>query len=377
MTTSEGAGRPGGMTTDEPAAGGRPGLVARLRQRWTDLQAEHPAVHHAVAAYQRLGAHNGNLYAAAITFFSFVALFPLLLLVAAVTGFVLHAHPAAQASLLHHITSEVPGSVGTTLRSSIDGVIKARTGVGIVGLLGVLFTGLGWIGNLRSAVDAIWGRTPPTQNIVRQRVTNLVVLAGLGLALLVSLGLTAIGTSLTDQILSGLGLTDVFGMHWVLKIVGIAIAVAGDLGIFWWVLIRMPMMPVPRSIGLRGALMASVGFEVLKILGTYTIAKSAGSPTAGPFAGILAVLVWIQLVARWLLFCVAWIAVLTEERAAAEAVVSIEPPSRLPVATDEAPALSPATVGATLVGVGALAGATVTALAMRRGDQDSDSHRRR
>jgi len=369
------------MTSDERAglSGSVARLVLRAKQRWSDLQVDHPSVRHAVAAYERLSANNGNLYAAAITFFSFVALFPLLLLVAAVTGFVLHAHPAAQASLLHHITSEVPGSVGTSLRSSIDGVIKARTGVGIVGLVGVLFTGLGWIGNLRSAVDAVWGRTPPKQNVVKQKVSNLVVLAGLGLALLVSLGLTAIGTSLTDQILSGVGLSDVAGMHWVLKVVGIAIAVAGDLGIFWWVLIRMPMISVPRVIGLRGALMASIGFELLKILGTYTIAKSAGSPTAGPFAGILAVLVWIQLVARWLLFCVAWIAVLTEERASGGAVVSVEPPLRTssPADVDERAPLRPATVGATLVGVGALAGATVTALAMRRGDQDSKSHSRR
>ena len=75
----------------------------------------------------------------------------------------------------------------------------------------------------------------------------------------------------------------------------------------------------PSSAGRSsGALiLAAVGFEVLKIVGTYTIAHTAQSPTAGPFAGVLAVLIWIQLVSRFLLFCCAWMATAGyDERAA-------------------------------------------------------------
>ena len=62
----------------------------------------------------------------------------------------------------------------------------------------MLLTGLGWIGNLRAAIDAVWGLgPPPKRNFVVAKVVNLLVLAGLGLGLLVSLGVTAVGTSLT------------------------------------------------------------------------------------------------------------------------------------------------------------------------------------
>jgi membrane protein len=109
--------------------------------------------------------------------------------------------------------------------------------------------------------------------------------------------------------------------------------------------------------------MAAVGFEVLKIAGTYTIAATAQSPTLGPFAGVLAVLVWIQLVTRWTLFCAAWMA-----------EVSLEPSVPAPqiepeIATDEqTPEIgpSPAAVGAGLIGAGVVAGAAVTAYAMHR-----------
>ncbi len=116
------------------------------------------------AAWRRLQATNGTLYAAAITFFSFLALFPMLLLAVAVLGFVLHGNPQTLHTLFDKISANVPGQVGTTLKDSINSAIDARAAVGLIGLAGVVLTGLGWIGNLRAALDAIWKRTPPKQN---------------------------------------------------------------------------------------------------------------------------------------------------------------------------------------------------------------------
>ncbi len=350
----------------------KPGALARAKSaasaRWAGLKSAHPSLRHTVAAWQRLQDNNGGQYAAAITYFSFLALFPLLLLAVAVTGFVLHSHPAAQQSLLNHITDNVPGSLGTTLKKSVRTAIEQRTGVGIVGLLGVLLSGLGWIGNLRAAVDAVWGSRPAKRNFVMAKLANLLVLGGLGLGLVLSLGLTVVGTAVTDQILNALGLLHVSGLHYVLTILTFVIAVAGDLLIFVWVLVRLPRADVPRSVALKGALLAAVGFEVLKVLGTYTIAKSAHSPTAGPFAGLLAVLIWIQLVARFMLFCAAMTAVLTDDAAAA-----VAEPAEVPVPVEQAPLpepFSPVAVAGSLLGVGAAAGAAAVAWATRRRPAD-------
>ncbi len=336
------------------------GAWARLQERYTWLR-------HTLQAYALLNRNHGSQYAGAITYFSFVALFPLLLLGVAVAGFVLSSHPAALHDLFAHITDKVPGEFGKTLKTSLQTAIDKRAGVGIVGLAGVLLTGLGWIGNLREAIDGVWGRPPAKRNFVMAKLSNLVVLAGLGLGIVISLGLTIVGTSLTDQILKALALDDLPGFTVLLKVLGIAIAVAGDMVIFWWLLIRLPQADVDRRVALRGALLASVGFEILKIVGTYTIAKSAGSPTAGPFVGIIAVLAWIYLVARWMLFCCAWLATVNAAHRAANRVPIIEPP--VMVVEDErdpvAAAVTPARVGATLVGAGAVAGAVATWAATR------------
>jgi membrane protein len=359
-------------------------------RRWAALRERRPGLQHIVDAWKLLQDNNGNQYAAAITYFSFLALFPLILLAVAITGFVLHANPAAQQSLFDNITSNVPGELGTTLKTSINTAIKARTSVGIVGLVGVLLTGLGWIGNLRAAIDAVWGRRPSQRNFFLSKLMNLLVLAGLGLGILLSLGLTVVGTSLTDQLLRAVNLDGVAGVHYLVKILGIALAVAGDMLIFWWLLVRLSDMAVPRKVGLQGALLAAVGFEVLKIVGTFTIAKTTQSPTAGPFAGVLAVLIWIQLVARFLLFCAAWMATCPgcalrpQHSAASDSAsagpVPVEPLPAILVAP-EPPEAAPRLVAGALIGAGAagaLAGAAAVAWAnRRRADQSATSHNSR
>lgn len=309
------------------------GRLARRKARagasWAALQQRHVWLRHLVSAWALLKRNNGGQYAAAITYFSFLALFPLLLLAVSITGFILHSHPTAEQDFYNHITDDIPGDLGRTLKASLQAAINSRAGLGVLGLVGVLLTGLGWIGNLRTAIDAVWGRTPPPVNFVKRKLADLVLLAGLGFASLISLALTVVGTTLTDQILRAVGLAHLPGASVLLAILGIAIAVLADVVIFWWLIVRLPQMDVPLRVGVEGALLAAAGFEILKIVGSYTVAHTANSPTAGPFASIVAVLIWIQLVARWLLFACAWTATVMAERRG----VPIEP-TTAPVKAD-------------------------------------------
>jgi membrane protein len=352
---------------------GPPGRLARAKTagaaRWRAVKSRRPSVRHSVAAWHRLQDNNGNQYAGAITYFSFLALFPLLLLAVSVTGFVLHSHPHAMQQLFDHITAQLPGEFGTTVKTSISTAIKARTGVGIVGLAGVLLTGLGWIGNLRAAVAAVWGRKPTQHNFLVAKLANLLVLAGLGLGIVVSIALTTGGTAASDELLRVLSLDGRPGTQTLVTVVGLLLAVLGDMVIFSWLLVRLPGVDVPGRVALKGAVLVSVGFEVLKIVGAYTIKRSAASPTAGPFASVVAVLVWIQLVARWMLFCAAWMSVLTDESARTPA--RPEPPVCAEPAPAGAPDSVPAgpragTVGASVFAAGAAVGAAVVAWAFTR-----------
>ncbi|MGH3549860.1 MAG: YhjD/YihY/BrkB family envelope integrity protein [Pseudonocardiaceae bacterium] len=130
----------------------KPSLFARAWARYSWLD-------HLVRAGQSYTANHGDHYAAAITFFSVLSLVPLLMIVFAVAGFVLAGNPDLLHQLKGQIHSAAPPGLGTTLDQVIDGAIRSRGSVGIVGLLGALYSGLGWMGNLREALTAQWQAT--------------------------------------------------------------------------------------------------------------------------------------------------------------------------------------------------------------------------
>jgi membrane protein len=334
-----------GRSTRAVVASGSEGasLLTRVRsqatRRWNAAKERYHWLAHAVAAWQRFRDNNGNHFAGALTYFSFLALFPLVLLAASVLGFVLRGNPDLQNDLYNEITSGLPGGFGQIVRDSISAAQRQRTGVGIVGLVGVLFAGLGWVANLRAAINAVWGVEPPKRKFIVAKLADLGVLVGLGIAILVSVGLSAIGTAFTDAIVRAADLNGVSGMHTLVTIAGYLLAVIGDVLIFSWVLGRLPQAHPPARAVFKGALLAAVGFGVLKVIGTYYIARVAHSPTVGLFGSIIGVLVWIDLVSRYLLYCAAWTA--TAVAAPAEPAPPEPPPQ--PVLIESLPEPEPGT----------------------------------
>jgi membrane protein len=363
----------------EPNGGGPQGggLKAKAAERWARLRERWNWLDHVVRAWGAYKAHHGDLFAAAVTFFSFLSLFPLILLGVSVAGFVLHSRPDLQRRLFNSIADNVPGSFGDTLHDMINSAISSRAGVGVISLVTLFVTGLGWIANLRAAVEGVWGQQPAKRSFLRAKLGDLSLLAGLGLGAILSVGLTVVGSALSSHVLDWLDLDHVAGLSVLTRLIGLALALGGDLIIFGWLLVRLPRADVPFRLGLRAAVLAAVGFEALKLIGTYYIARVTHSPTAGIFGSVIGILVWLNLVSRYLLFCVAWTATADPLRVD-HAVVPDVPadgsgpsgPARRSGATPDAEPgerVSPAATAAVLIGAGAAAGAGATLAARRWG----------
>lgn len=296
---------------------GQPGVLQRYRLRY-------PWLDHLVRAGQSYTAHHGDHYAAAITFFSVLSLVPLLMIAFAVAGFVLAGNP----ELLHHLQDQIqsaaPAGLGPTLDQVIDGAIKSRSGVGIVGLLGALYSGLGWMGNLREALTAQWrpiqersiqgrsiqGEQPPeSEGFLRTKIFDLLALFGLGLALVASFALTGVSTAFASVVLNALGLGQVFGARLVLVFLAVAASVAGMWLVFLWVIARLPREPVPLRSATRAAWFGAIGFEVLKQAFAIYLDSVTNSPTGRLFGPVIGLMVFAYFVSRFLLILTAWAAV--------------------------------------------------------------------
>lgn len=290
----------------------KPGFLDRLRTRygWFD---------HVMRAQQRYQDSKGDFYAAGITYFTIFALFPLLMVGFAAAGFVLSRNPDLLADVTAQIKSKVSGDFGEQLVDLMDSAIESRTSVGIIGLATAAWAGLGWMANLREALSQMWGlmrNEPP--GFVRTKLSDLTAIVGLFAAIVVTIALTALGNSgLMQRIVEWLGLQDVPGVSIALRVASLLISVVISWLLFTWIIARLPRESVSFRSSVRAGLIAAVGFEVFKQLGSIYLQSVVHGPAGATFGPVLGLMVFAYITARLILFATAWAATSTENLVAA------------------------------------------------------------
>ncbi len=284
--------------------------LARQRRR-------RPWLDHLVRANDAFTERYGNHYAAAITYFSVLSLFPMLMIAFALVGFVLAGNPDQLENLKHTITDAVPSGLSKVVDDVVDQAIESRSTVGVIGLLTAAYSGLGWMSNLRDALTAQWGQEHKQIKFLKRLGSDLLSLVGLGVALAVSFGLTAVGGGLGDRLLGWMGLDDDAWALFLLWVATIVLSLVANWVVFVWVISRLPREKVSAKSAVRGAIAASIGFEILKQVATLFLASVSTSPTGVVFGPIIGLLVFANLVARFLLYITAWTATARENVLAA------------------------------------------------------------
>ncbi|MGJ7907683.1 inner membrane protein YhjD [Actinopolyspora sp. H202] len=291
--------------------------------RFELLRARYPRLDRLVRAAQRYQSHYGDYYAAAITYFSVLALVPLLMIVFAVAGFVLTSNPDLLQRLQSAISEAVPSpQLSQLINDIVDEAIKQAGAVGIIGLLAALYSGLGWMTNLREALTAQWGQGPTDLSFLKRTLADLLSLLGLGVAMAVSFGISALGGGVGRMLFRLAGVENNAWVGIVLWLLALLLSLAASWLVFLWVLARLPRRPVTLRSAVWGALFAAVGFEVLKQVGVVYLNSLSSSPAAAAFGPILGLLVFAYLTSRFLLFVTAWTASAREN----QPVAAVEPP---------------------------------------------------
>lgn len=329
-----------------------------------DRRAQWPWFDHTVVAAQRFQGQKGNYYAAGMTYFSVLALFPLLMVAFAVAGFVLVNQPEWLSEIQSQIADNVPGSFGETINDLIKTAIEERASVGIIGLFGALYAGLGWIANLREALTAMWESQRESGGFLATKAKDFAALLGLGTALVLSLALSALaGGGIMRSILEWANLDTVPGVGVALRVFSILLALAGTWALFTWVISRLPREPVSWRSAAKGALLAAVGFEIFKQLGAIYLASVTSGPAGVVFGPIIGLLVFVYTTSRLVLFSTSFAATTRESLAAAHVPVPEPAVISTRIEVSEGQGVSG---GLALVGAGALAVLGVAGLRNRR-----------
>jgi membrane protein len=334
----------------------QPGLLERYRRRY-------PWLDHLVRAGQAYTTNNGDHYAAGITYFSVLSLVPLLMIAFAAAGFVLAGNEQLLTQLQEQIKTTAPAGLGGLLNDIIEEAIASRGSIGLIGLLVALYSGLGWMSNLRDALTAQWDQPHQPDGFLRTKAIDLVRLLGLGLALLVSFAITGLGTRFSDQLLSVVGLGEQLWARVVVGFLAVLISVAGMWLVFLWVIARLPRQPVTWRSAMRAALIAAIGFELLKQVFAVYLGTVSTNPTGRVFGPIIGLMVFAFFVSRFLLFVTAWAATARENLRPA---VPAPPPPAVIRPQVVVASRRDTRSAAGLLGIGALAGALGGLLGRRR-----------
>lgn len=273
-----------------------------------------PAVAHFIRALERFNDRLGSQFGAAITYFSFLSLIPILMVSFAAVGFVLASNPDLLTDIINKIVSSISDpTLATTLKNTVNTAIQQRATVGISGLLLALYSGLNWMGNLREAIRAqsrdVWERNPDDQEKIWKRyIRDFLSLTGLMLALIITLSLTSVAGSAQATIVSALGLDGIDWLRPAMTIIATSISVLANYLLFLWIFWILPRHKPRKKALFRGTLLAAIGFEVIKFVMTLTLPKLATSPSGAAFGSVLGLMAFFYFFARLTLFCAAWIA---------------------------------------------------------------------
>lgn len=294
-------------------------LLPRLRRKY-------PWLDHLIRANEAFGERYGNHYAAAITYFSVLSVFPLFMVAFAVVGLVVNHDKTIIDKITKGINDSVPQGLQSLVSGIVNGALDSGSGIGIFGLLIALYSGIGWMSNLRDALTAQWGQEKQSQPIVKQTLKDFVALIGLGVALIVSFALTAVGGGVGQFLLEHVGLADQKWAIYLLRAGTIVLGLLANTLVFLWVIARLPREHVALRSAVKGSIVAAVGFVVLQQVGSIYLASVTKSPSAALFGPVIGLLVFANLVSRFLLLITAWTATAKENQ---RTVVAPPPPVRL------------------------------------------------
>ncbi|SEG62166.1 membrane protein [Actinacidiphila yanglinensis] len=258
---------------------------------------------HAWRAFAHLQSVHWSRLAAAMTFTSFLSLFPLLAVVAAVGAATLSDRQLDK--LENKITEQIPGIAD---KLDINGLVANAGTIGVIGAVALVFTGISWVTSLRECLRAVWHKDDEGRNPVTGRLHDALVLLGLGGAVLVSLGASGFATAAVNWTADRAGLDNHDPGRVLLTVVGYLIAVVADFLILLYLLTLLPGVDPPRRAVAVAALIGAVGFELLKVALSGYLRGVAGKNIYGAFGTPIALLLWFNFMAKLLLYCAAWTA---------------------------------------------------------------------
>lgn len=258
------------------------GWLERQVRRADRFQQRHTALGFPWAVLQKFGNDQAGGKAAIMAYYGLFALFPLLLLLATVLGFALHGDAELRDRLLNSALGNIP-VIGADIRSQVHPLTGNATAL-VIGIVGTLYGSLGVGFAAQNAMNTVWNIPYVSwPGLLPRYARTLGVIGLLGLTVIASTALAVFAAAVAR----GQGAT-------ALAVAG---SVAVNLGLFLLAFMVLTAEPLRLREVAVGAIIATVFWETLQLVGTWYITRGLrhATPTYGVFAVVITLLSWLYL----------------------------------------------------------------------------------
>lgn len=321
-------------------------FIDTTKQRLAVIRERRPLIDHVVRTVEHYGDVNGSALAAAVTYFAFLSFFPILAVAFAVIGFVSKAYEKADDDLIEALGQVLPGIVGGKDGLQLSTFQDNAPGILSIGLVLALYSGLGWLSGMRTALIAVFEEPERERpNFVLGKVRDVLGLLTLGSVLVLSVAVSGVVTKFAEPILDFLGLGA--GAEPLLWLLALALGLAASTLLFFAFFKVLARPNVPNGSLWSGALLGAIAFELLKQLSTFLLQATKEQPAVQAFGIALVLVVWINYFSRVVMYAAAWAHTSPDARAARASVQAADgvvqgPPIDLPAAARVAAQPAPA-----------------------------------
>lgn len=248
-----------------------------------------PAIQLVVRTFQSLGPDDASHLAAGVAYYSLLSLFPLILGLIAFLGLFLPAESIHNA-ISDFVNNNFPGSVDF-VESNIKQIIEQRGTLGVLSLILLLWSGSAMFGAVSRAINRAWD-IPFERDLpfYKRKPRDFAMTLGVGLLLILSIGITAVFTILSD--------TDVSWMSIAISIGAGLFAFLLNVIIFLLLYKYIPRTKTSWRYIWPGAVLAAMLFEITKSLFTLYLHRFVDYELVyGSVGSVITLLVWVYICA--------------------------------------------------------------------------------
>lgn len=259
--------------------------AVRTVDRW---QQRHAVAAFVVAVAKKFGDDQAGNLVALLTYFAFLATFPLLLALTGILGLVLAGNPALESRLINSALSEFP-IIGPQLHSQVGLSALHHSGPALViGLIGALLGGRGLANAVQNTLNTLWAvpkddRPGFPMNYLR----SFGLLGLLAVGVIATAGAAAVAAAGQDMGVIGLPS----------RVLTIGICTLIDIGLFWAAFRLATANTVPTRDMLFGAILSGIAWQVLLSIAGLVVNHYLrhAQTVAGVFGIVLGLLAWFAL----------------------------------------------------------------------------------